>query len=421
MESNNGGIPAPEAPVGDAAPAAPATPAAPVVPSAPEATASANHRPVYGAVIAVAIVSALLFGTAAGLAGGYLAYRTLPSGGAGGTGTIEVVGDTTDEPAAAAAAAAIPSVVNIRVTTGEARTDGLPSDHPDIESTGEGSGVAYKSAEDGGTYIITNDHVTTGATAIVVTDSDGEEHEATLVGGDPESDIAVVKVTTELPTIQLGDSESLVVGQLVVAIGSPFGLQQSVSSGIISATHRPLTSFGGATDGTYPFVDSIQTDASINPGNSGGALVDRQGKLIGIPSAILSDTGVADGVGLAIPIAKAAAAADELIETGVVQTPFLGVLGQDVTARLAEEESLGVERGAYIVEVMPDTEAEKAGVKAGDVVVAIDDAPIRGMDELILAVRRQSVGDQVTLRLWRDGAETTLRMTIGVKPTGQTE
>jgi serine protease Do len=388
--------------------------AAPEMPygPAPQVTTPATAHGRIGLIVAFVVVLALLAGAAAGLAGGYVAYRWLPSE---QVQRVELLGDTTEEVVAAAAAVALPSVVNVDVIGSATDSSELPPDHPGVPLQGEGSGVAYAEAPDGGTYIITNNHVIDGAGTIMVTDSTGERYPAELVGGDAESDIAVVKVAARIPTVGIGNSESLVVGQLAIAIGSPFGLEHSVTSGVISALHRPLTDFGG-DDGRYPYVDSIQTDAAINPGNSGGALVDRSGLLIGIPSAIYSNTGVSDGVGLAIPIRTAARAADELIEKGRVDTPFLGVLGQTVNAALAEQESLPVQEGAWVAEVTPGTEAEKAGVRPGDVIVALDDVRIRSMDDLILAVRRQSVGDQVTLKLWRDGAEMTVEMKIGVKP-----
>lgn len=390
------------------------------VPLVASPTQPTPSRTGHAGVVAISVVFSLFAGAAAGLVGGYAAFRAAPSGqSAAGGGTIEVLGNTTEEVVAVSAAVALPSVVNIDVTAGQSSEGDLPSDHPDVPLQGEGSGVAYKEAPDGGTYIITNNHVVDGATQIVVTDSTGERHEAELVGGDDESDIAVVLVDAAIPTIQTGDIDELVVGQLAIAIGSPFGLEHSVTSGVISALHRPLTGFGG-TDGQYPYIDSIQTDAAINPGNSGGALVDRVGRLIGIPSAIYSDTGVSDGVGLAIPVDRATAAADELIEKGRVDTPFLGVVGQSVTPALASEEGLPVEEGALIVELTPDSEAEKAGVEPGDVIVAVDDDRIRTMDDLVLAVRRRAVGDEVSLTLWRDGREMELTMAIGVKPDALT-
>ena len=398
-----------------AAPAAAPAPA--VTPPAPQAapTPPAPPRRMGAAgIIAIAVVLSLFVGAAAGLVGGYAAYTFAPREASSG-GTIELVGDSTEEVVAAAAAVALPSVVNIDVAGGPSSGEDLSPGHPDVPIQGEGSGVAYDQAPDGGTYIITNNHVVDGASEIWVTDSTGERQAAELVGGDSDSDIAVVRIDAEIPTIKVGDIDELVVGQLAIAIGSPFGLEHSVTSGVISALHRPLTEFGGG-DGEYPYIDSIQTDAAINPGNSGGALVNRAGQLIGIPSAIYSDTGVSDGVGLAIPVDRATQAADELIEKGRVDTPFLGVVGQTVTPALAEEEDLPVQEGAFIVEITPDSEAEKSGVEPGDVITAVDDDRVRSMDDLVLAVRRRSVGDEVTLTIWRDGEKDELVMKIGVKP-----
>jgi S1-C subfamily serine protease len=403
-----------EAPVAASAPAPEPT----FIPEAPSAPVVVAQRHSHGGVVAIALVAALLVGGVAGAAGGFLAARATSNGGTTGTGTrrVELVADKTDEVVAAAAAVAVPSVVNLAVSgEGSTNPDALPQDHPDVPVQGEGSGVAYKAGPDGGTYIITNNHVTEGATKITVTDYNGETYDGELVGGDAESDIAVVLVKADIPTIKLGDSDKVTVGQLAIAIGSPFGLQASVTSGVVSALHRPLTDIGG-DNGEYPYIDSIQTDAAINPGNSGGALVNRSGELIGIPSVIYTDTGVSDGVGLAIPVDRATNAADQLIDKGKVDTPYLGILGQTVNAQLASEQKLPVEEGAYIVEVTANTEAEKAGLKVGDVIVALGDQKIRSMDELILAVRRHSVGDKVSIKLYRDGKETSVEMVVGVKP-----
>ncbi len=372
--------------------------------------ASVQRHSHVGIVVAV-LAASLLAGGVSGVAGAYLAYRYLPVETRDPrTQQVEILGDSTEE----VVAAAVPSVVNIAVSS-PGTSGGLPEAHPDVPAQGEGSGVAYREAPDGGTYIITNNHVIEGATEIIVTGSDGESYPAELVGGDSESDIAVLLVQTSFPLIKLGDPDEVIVGQLAIAIGSPFGLQASVTAGVVSATHRPLTDLGG-DNGEYPYVDSIQTDAAINPGNSGGALVNRRGELIGIPSVIYTDTGVSDGVGLAIPIDRATLAADQLIETGRVETPFLGVLGQTVTPDLMAQENLPVERGAYVVETTPGTEAERAGLQPGDVIVGVDEDRIRSMDDLILSVRRRAVGDEVTLRLWRDGEELELSMKVGAKP-----
>ncbi|MRR11366.1 PDZ domain-containing protein, partial [bacterium] len=190
----------------------------------------------------------------------------------------------------------------------------------------------------------------------------------------------------------------------------------SVSSGVVSAIGRSLPdSFGGA-EGLYPLVDVIQTDAAINPGNSGGALIDRVGALVGINAAIYSESGANDGVGFAVPVNNAIGIAEQLIETGVAEHPFLGIVGRDVDPSNPEDKTLAVTEGALVIEVTEGTNAEKAGVEAGDVIVAIDSDEIRSMDDLILQVRRRAIGDKVTLTLYRDGKETELEMTVGIKP-----
>src|SRR5450759_3425969 len=253
------------------------------------------------------LVASLVVSVVAGGAAGYTAVRLAGGGAPAGTTEVRVVGGTTDEPVSAAAAAALPSVVNIEVsasgtTTTASGSGGLPQGHPSVPQSGTGSGVAFRAADGGGTLILTNNHVVENMVAITVTASDGEPMKATLMGRDPETDIAVVKIDRSLPLIKIGDSEKLVVGQLVVAIGSPLGLQHSVSSGVVSALHRSLP--GGSSDGSAsatPLVDVIQTDAAINPGNSGGALVDRRGQFVGIDTAIYSGSGQSAGIGFAIP------------------------------------------------------------------------------------------------------------------------
>lgn len=403
------------------------TPNEPVAPLPPEQPVYRDDRlpePVvvpqrhsHVGIIAVAIVASLLVGALAGVAGSYLAYRALPrSGGSGNIQQVEIIGDQTEETVAAAAAVAVPSVVNIAVSSGGGSSEALPDEHPDVPVQGEGSGVAYREA-DGGTYIITNNHVIDGATEITVTDSTGESYPGELVGGDSESDIAVVLVQADIPLVEIGDPDGVVVGQLAIAIGSPYGLRASVTSGVVSATHRALTDMTG-DNGEYPYVDAIQTDAAINSGNSGGALVNRAGELIGIPSVIYTDTGSSAGIGFAIPVDRATNAADQLIEKGSVDTPFLGILGQTVSSTMADELDLPVEQGAQVVEITPGTEAEKAGLEIDDIIVAVDKDQIRSMDDLILSVRRHAVGDNVTLRLWRDGEEMTIEMAVGAKPAG---
>jgi S1-C subfamily serine protease len=365
-------------------------------------------------LIATMALAMLLVATLVGGVAGVTASRWYDQSRA----PASTVASSTDEPVAAAAAVALPSVVNIDVTGSES-AGGLPSGHPDVPTGGTGSGVAYKSSADGGTYIITNDHVVAGSESIAVTPADGERYDAKLVGTDPESDIAVIRIAKAVPLIGVGDSEKLVVGQMVIAIGSPFGLQHSVSSGVVSALHRTITSTFSevASSSAYPLVDAIQTDAAINPGNSGGALVDREGRLVGIDSAIYTDSGASAGVGFAIPAKTALRIADELIAGKKATHPFLGVEGLTVSAAESERLGLAKAEGAQIKSVFPDTGAAKAGLKTDDVVLAVGDQPVRSMDDLILAVRRTQVGDRVTLRVWRDRAEITIEMTVGDKPS----
>jgi len=387
---------------------------APPLPGGPPPVRSVGTGRVVAIAVSIAILGVIVSGIVGGLAG--VAGSRL---GAAPEATVTAPVNSAQEPIAAAAAIALPSVVNIDVTASAATTSGtLPQGHPDIPSGGTGSGVAYKSTSDGGTYILTNNHVVENARTIVVTPADGERLEATLVGTDPQTDIAVVKVTRKLPVVKVADSEGLVVGQTVIAIGSPFGLQHSVSSGVVSALHRSITSpySSNATNTAYPLVDVIQTDAAINPGNSGGALVDRLGRLVGIDSAIYTDSGSNAGVGFAIPSKTVVRIADELISGGRATHPFLGVEGRTVSAAAAKTAGLAKAEGAIIENIIPDTGAAKAGLRPGDIVTALSGQPIRTMDDLILAVRRRQVGDKVSLKVWRDKAEITVEMTIGDKP-----
>ncbi len=372
-----------------------------------------------GTVVVTSAVSALVVGSLSGLAGGFggawlVTHDRLPKPTGG---TITVVSDDTEEPVAAAAAAAVPSVVNIDVT-GAVEDEGekLPQGHPRTPARGNGSGVAFRQTEDGATLILTNAHVVKGAERIVVTGTDRERHVAAVVGTDAETDIAVVRIDAKLPVIEIGDSGDLAVGQLVVAIGSPFGLTHSVSSGVVSAIGRSITQSLTEQRGVYPLVDVIQTDAAINPGNSGGALVDRQGRLVGINTAIFTESGANDGIGFAIPIDNALRIVEQLIESGSAEHPFLGIVGRSIDDALIASENLPVGEGAFVVEVTKDTEAAKSGIRAGDVIVGLDDEAIRSMDDLILQVRRHRVGDTVTITLYRGDKRLQIEMKVGVKP-----
>ncbi len=371
--------------------------------------------------IVLAVIAALFMGLIAGVAGGFLGGK-LVQGNSGGVAVksqkVTVVPSTTEEPAVAAAAAAVPSVVNIDVSSGTASAgeNGLPNSHPTVPVQGNGSGVAFKRVASGGTYILTNNHVVADAATLSVADATGKKHKGTLVGRDPDTDIAVVRIDADLPLIEVGDSSALLVGQSVIAIGSPFGFEHSVTSGVVSALERSLSNGSDGSTVGYTLSDIIQTDAAINPGNSGGALVDRAGKLVGINTAIYSDTGQNGGIGFAIPVKTAARVADELIAGGKVGHPFIGLIGSDVDAQKAAEKKLAVDQGAYVESLTEGAPAEKAGVEVGDVVTAADGKDVRTMNDLIVAVRRHEIGEKVKLTIRRGEQTLTIEVPVGDKP-----
>src|SRR5476651_632485 len=270
---------------------------------------------------------------------------------------------------------------------------------PDLGSRGHlfqsaGSGVIFD-AQKG--YILTNAHVVENATAITVTLQDGRDVEAEVVGRDAPSDIAVLKVKPEgLTQLSLGDSAKVEVGDFVVAIGNPFGLQHTVTSGIISALSRT----GINPDG---YEDFIQTDASINPGNSGGALVNLRGELVGINSAILSRSGGNIGIGFAIPVNMAKGVMDQLIKYGQVKRGVLGVNIYNVTPDIAKEFGLNESSGALVAGVSPGSAAERAGIKTGDIITSINGAAMRDAGELRNTIGMLRVGDKVEIAFLRDG------------------
>ncbi len=263
----------------------------------------------------------------------------------------------------------------------------------------EGSGWVY----DMNGNIVTNQHVVSGAKSIHVTFWNGKTYNATLVGSDPSTDLAVVKVSapdSQLHPLTLGDSSALGVGDGVVAIGSPFGLSETVTSGIVSALHRQMTS-----PSKFTIPNSIQTDAAINHGNSGGPLLNSEAQVIGINSQIESDSGGSDGVGFAIPSNTVRSVVTQLIATGKVQHAYLGVQldANAVTARIA-----GVPAG---------TPAAKAGLKAGDVVVSVAGTQVSTSDELAAAIAAQKPGEQVTITYRRNGSLHSVRLTLANRPS----
>jgi len=281
----------------------------------------------------------------------------------------------------------------------------------DYYTEGNGSGVIVSSEG----YILTNNHVVEGAKEIHVALTDGREFDAEVVGVDPSSDIAVIKIEAEgLPVAPLGNSDDLQVGDWVVALGSPFGLENTVTAGIVSAT--------GRTDMRLAdYEDFIQTDAAINPGNSGGALVNLSGQVVGINTAIASRTGGYMGVGFAIPVNQARDVMDQLIQTGTVTRGWLGVSIQDITPALRETLGLAdTVKGALVGEVMSDTPAGEAGIEVGDVVVGMDGRAVSDANDLRNRVATVRPGKNVRLELLRDGDALTVTVTVGERPSDLT-
>ena len=259
--------------------------------------------------------------------------------------------------------------------------------------------------------ILTNNHVIDGASDIKVMLSDNREFQGKVVGTDPKTDIAVIKIAaTGLPTLPFGDSSKLQVGDVVLAIGEPFGLHGTATMGIVSATGR-------GSLGIENYEDFIQTDASINPGNSGGALIDLHGSLIGINTAILSGGGGGnEGIGFAIPINMARNVMNQIVEHGKVVRGYLGVYIQDVTPALAKQFGLQQGGGVLIGDVSSDTPASRAGLKKGDVVTAMNGQPVNAANQLQVQISQMAPGAVVKLTVWRDGKSQDVNVTLGELP-----
>ena len=262
----------------------------------------------------------------------------------------------------------------------------------------QGSGFVYDAAG----HVVTNQHVVDGAQSISVRFWNGAAYQATVVGADPSTDIAVIKVdapASMLHPLALGDSGSLQVGQGVVAIGSPFGLEETVTAGIISALHREMTA-----PNNFTIADSIQTDAAINHGNSGGPLLDLNAKVIGVNAQIESDSGGNEGVGFAVPANTVRSIAGQLISSGTVKHAYLGV---GITS---------ASNGVKLTQVRPGTPAAKAGLQSGDVITAIGSEQVRNASALSTAVDAKHPGDRVTLTYLRNGQSHTVTVTLAERP-----
>jgi serine protease Do len=309
-----------------------------------------------------------------------------------------------------------PTVVNIKVTKIEPVADdgspfgegfpfpgfGAPAPRGPERRQGAGSGFIIR--KDG--LIITNNHVVENAQQISVTLSDKQEYKAKLVGRDPKTDLAIIKIDakSDLPAAPLGNSATLRVGEWVMAVGNPFGLSNTVTAGIVSAKGRAI--------GAGPYDDYIQTDAPINPGNSGGPLFNAAGEVVGINTAIFSQSGGNVGIGFAVPINQAKALLPELESKGSVSRAWLGVSIQPMTPELARSLNVDKARGALVAEVNDKSPAEKAGIKRGDVIVAYDGKNIDESASLPALVASSAVGKTVPVEILRDGKSQTLNVTV---------
>ncbi|MCF6147818.1 MAG: DegQ family serine endoprotease [Candidatus Kuenenia sp.] len=277
----------------------------------------------------------------------------------------------------------------------------------DFKVQGLGSGVIIDS-ENG--YIVTNNHVVENADELTVALEDKREFKGTIVGTDPQTDLAIIKIEgKDLPSAKLGDSESLKVGQWAIAIGNPFGLTQTVSVGVISA-------IGRANVGVAQYEDMIQTDAAINPGNSGGPLVDLNGEVIGINTAIFTRSGGYQGIGFAIPVNMVKAIMKDLIEKGKVTRGWLGVAIQDISPDLAESFDVAITEGVIISDVQDNSPAKEAGFERGDIVINYNGKPIRDVNHLRNTVAQTEVGKKVKVTVLRSGEEKILTVKIGEQP-----
>ncbi|HEX5764734.1 MAG TPA: DegQ family serine endoprotease [Woeseiaceae bacterium] len=314
------------------------------------------------------------------------------------------------------------AVVNVEVLQRRERRDvrGMPEDPmyeffrrfgippPGFEQRGEppparGAGSGFIVSEDG--YILTNAHVVSGADQVTVRLTDRREFQAQVIGVDPRTDVAVIKIdATDLPTVRIGDPEAVEPGQWVLAIGSPFGLENSVTAGIISATSRAV--------GPGSNVPFIQTDVAVNPGNSGGPLFNLQGEVVGINSMIFSQTGGYMGLSFAIPIDVATNVQQQLIENGRVVRGRIGVIVQDVNAQLAQSFGLDRPRGALISGVEEGAPAAEAGLRPGDVILSLNDEPIERFTELGAAIAEMQPGTEATLGIWRNREEREIDVQV---------
>lgn len=322
---------------------------------------------------------------------------------------IEINPSDNVDTAVAVATKVTPSVVYVAI---EQRSFNPYTGETELVETGNGSGVVIR----GDGYILTNNHVIADAERIMVT-LGVDDVEAEVVGTDPTTDLAVLKIPgVGHPAIDVGASAALEVGEFVVAVGSPFGLEKTVTSGIVSALQR--TSLVEDSTNITAYTNLIQTDAAINPGNSGGALVNAKGELIGINTLIQSSSASVGapqsaGIGFAIPVDFAMSVASQLIETGTAVHPYMGVRSTNIDEAIAAQFNLPVERGALVQFVEPGSPAEKAGLERGDIITSISGRDIATPEDMFAAIREHSIGDTVRVVVIRSDAQRTFDLVLG--------
>ena len=352
------------------------------------------------------LLSALALSVGLSLSASFPAFAALPS---------QVPGQTAIPSLAPMLEKVLPAVVSVQVEGTAVQSQRVPEElkkyfgdeSPDQQAQpfeGLGSGVIIDAAKG---YILTNNHVISQADKISVQLNDGREFDAKLIGGDDQSDIALLQVQnpSNLTQIAIADSDKLRVGDFAVAVGNPFGLGQTATSGIISALGRSGLNLEG-------LENFIQTDASITRGNSGGALLNLNGELIGINTAILAPGGGSIGIGFAIPSNMAKTLAQQLIQFGEVKRGLLGIKGMEMSADIAKAFNINVQRGAFVSEVLPNCGSAKAGIKSGDVIVSLNDKPLSSFAELRSRIATTEPGAKVKLGLIRDGKPLNVEVTL---------
>jgi S1-C subfamily serine protease len=374
----------------------------------------------------VTVTAALVAAAAVGAGGGAATYAAL--GAEDPTTVVRPAAVQRSQPAASTSESLSVSEIYERTYEGVVEITSMSSQSSPLggeqQAQGQGSGFVY----DAEGHIVTNDHVVSGAESVSVRFWDGSTYDATVVGTDPSTDLAVIKVDAPaevLHPLELGDSTQLSVGEGVVALGSPFGLEGTVTSGIVSALNRQMTS-----QNNFTISNSIQTDAAINHGNSGGPLVNAAGQVIGVNTQIKSDSGGSDGIGFAIPSSTVSSIVPQIVSDGSVEHAYLGVGVASLSESVAE--ALGIPAGAMVTEVRQGTPAAEAGLRAatgsamadgqsyptgGDVITAVDDTAVTSGADLQSAIDAKRPGDTVTITFTRDGTSTTVEVSLGTRPS----